>query len=161
MCWWRLRIWDKSGYGSVWSKPAIWSMGLLHPSDWDAKWIGINGGDQTLPGDPHTRLPARMLRREFAASKPIRRAMVYASGLGFFDLYLNGGRVGDHVMDPALTDYSKLILYLTFDVTHQIQTGKNAVGVVLGNGRFFRHARRRQNSGEIHQLWLPEVVAAA
>jgi alpha-L-rhamnosidase len=137
LCWWRVRIWDKSGYGSVWSKPAMWSMGLLHPSDWDAKWIGINGGDQTIPGDPHTRLPARMLRREFDASKPIRRATVYACGLGFFDLYLNGARVGDHVMDPALTDYSKLILYLTFDVTHQIQTGKNAIGEVLGNGRFF------------------------
>jgi alpha-L-rhamnosidase len=136
-CWWKVRIWDQKGTASAWSEPAVWTMGLLQPGDWDAKWIGLNSGDQTLPGDPHTRLPARMLRREFAAPRQIRRATVYASGLGFFDLYLNGARVGDHIMDPALTDYSKLILYVTFDVTRQLQPGQNALGAVLGNGRFF------------------------
>ncbi len=137
VCWWRVRAWDESGVASGWSEPALWTMGLLQPDDWTAKWIGLNGGDETLPGDPHTRLPARMLRREFDASRPIRRATIYASGLGFFDLYLNGARVGDRIMDPALTDYSKLILYSTFDVTRQIQQGMNALGVVLGNGRFY------------------------
>ena len=136
-CWWKLRIWDQNDKVSNWSEPAQWSMGLLQQNDWKARWIGINGGDQTRPNDPHTRLPARMLRREFEAPKQIRRATVYASGLGFFDLYLNGARVGDHLMDPALTNYSKLILYVTFDVTRQLREGKNAVGAVLGNGRFF------------------------
>ena len=135
--WWKVRIWDQKGAPSAWSEPAFWSTGLLHPGDWDAKWIGLNSGDETRPDNPHTRLPARMLRREFDASKQIRRATVYASGLGFFDLYLNGARVGDHLMDPALTNYSKLILYVTFDVTRQLQPGRNAVGAVLGNGRFF------------------------
>ncbi len=137
VCWWKVRTWDQKGSASAWSDPAQWSMGLLQQNDWSAKWIGINGGDQTRPGDPHTRLPARMLRREFDAPKQIRRATVYASGLGFFDLYLNGARVGDHLMDPALTNYSKLILYVTFDVTRQLREGRNAVGAVLGNGRFF------------------------
>jgi alpha-L-rhamnosidase len=136
-CWWRVRIWDQNGTPSAWSESALWSMGLLQPGDWDAKWIGLNSGDQTRPDDPHTRLPARMLRREFDAPKQVRRATVYAAGLGFFDLYLNGARVGDHIMDPALTEYSKLILYVTFDVTRQLQAGKNALGAVLGNGRFF------------------------
>ncbi len=137
-CWWKVRIWDQEGKASAWSEPALWTMGLLQASDWDARWIGMNGGDQTLPNDQtHTRLPARMLRREFDAPKPIRRATVYAAGLGLFDLYLNGARVGDHIMDPALTEYAKLILYVTFDVTRQLQLGKNALGVVLGNGRFF------------------------
>ena len=135
--WWKVRIWDQKGAPSAWSEPAFWSTGLLHPGDWDAKWIGLNSGNKTRPDNPHTRLPARMLRREFDASKQIRRATVYASGLGFFDLYLNGARVGDHLMDPALTNYSKLILYVTFDVTRQLQPGRNAVGAVLGNGRFF------------------------
>ena len=137
-CWWKVRIWDQNGKASAWSEPALWSMGLLQPSDWSAQWIGLNGGDQTRPDDPaRTRLPARYLRREFDATKPVRRATVYASGLGFFDLYLNGARVGDHIMDPALTDYSKLILYVTFDVTRQLRLGGNALGVVLGNGRFY------------------------
>lgn len=137
-CWWRVRAWDRNGKSSAWSEPARWSMGLLHPDDWTAKWIGLKGGDATLPSDPtRSRLPARMLRREFAAARPIRRATVYASGLGFFDLYLNGARVGDDVMDPALTEYHKLILYVTFDVTRELRRGENAIGVVLGNGRFF------------------------
>ena len=128
-CWWKVRIWDQNGKASAWSEPALWSMGLLQPSDWSAQWIGLNGGDQTRPDDPaRTRLPARYLRREFDAPKPVRRATVYASGLGFFDLYLNGARVGDHIMDPALTDYSKLILYVTFDVTRQLRLGGNAAG---------------------------------
>ncbi|MGA3327502.1 MAG: family 78 glycoside hydrolase catalytic domain [Terriglobia bacterium] len=137
-CWWKVRIWDQDGKASAWSEPALWSMGLLQASDWDAQWIGLKGGDQTLPSDPtRSRLPARMLRREFEAPKPVRRATVYVSGLGFFDLYVNGARVGDHIMDPALTEYSKLILYVTFDVTRQLLPGKNALGVVLGNGRYY------------------------
>jgi alpha-L-rhamnosidase len=137
-CWWKVRIWDQSGRVSAWSETALWSVGLLQASDWEAKWIGLNGGDQTLPSDKtRTRLPARMLRREFETPKPIRRATVYVTGLGFFDLYLNGARVGDHIMDPALTEYTKLILYVTFDVTRQLLPGKNALGVVLGNGRYY------------------------
>ena len=117
-------------------------MGLLHPGDWQAQWIGLKGGDETLARDPaRTRLPARMLRREFDASKKIRRATVYAVGLGFFDLYLNGARVGDHIMDPALTEYNKLILYVTFDVTHQIREGANALGVGAGQRQILRSAR--------------------
>jgi alpha-L-rhamnosidase len=138
MCWWKVRVWDQTGNPSAWSEPALWSMGLLRPSDWEAKWIGLDGGDETRPHDSgRTRLAARMLRREFESQKQVKRATVYASGLGFFDLYLNGGRVGDHLMDSALTEYSKLILYVTFDVTRQLQPGKNVLGAVLGNGRFF------------------------
>ncbi len=137
-CWWKVRIWDQDGHISAWSEPSLWSMGLLHANDWTAKWIGLDGGDETRPEDPsRTRLPARMLRRVFQAKKHIKRATVYLSGLGFFDLYINGAKVGDHIMDPALTEYSKRVLYLTFDVTDRLKPGENALGVILGNGRFF------------------------
>src|SRR5208283_3293287 len=52
MCWWKVRVWDQDGKASAWSEPALWSMGLLQPSDWDAKWIGLSGGDETRPDDP-------------------------------------------------------------------------------------------------------------
>ncbi len=154
MCWWKVRSlgpgWQ--GFGVERTRP------LEH---------GIASGERL--GSPVDRLerrrrrrcpttsgahalPARMLRREFDASKPIRRAMVYATGLGFFDLYLNGARVGDHIMDPALTEYSKLILYVTFDVTRQLQPGKNALGVVLGNGRFFAPQGGQRASGKLSRL---------
>ncbi len=138
VCWWKVRAWDQQGQVSAWSQPAMWSMGLFHQDDWTAKWIGLDGGDKTRPDDPaRTRLPARMFRREFQAKKKIKRATVYVSGLGFFDLYMNGTRVGDHIMDPALTEYSKRIPYVTFDVTDRLKPGENAIGVVAGNGRFF------------------------
>lgn len=121
-----------------WSEPSVWSMGLLQANDWLAKWIGLDGGDETRSEDPsRTRLPARMLRRESEARHQIKRATVYLSGLGFFDLHINGAVVGDHIMDPGLTEYSKRVLYVTVDVTDQPNPGANALGVVLGNGRFF------------------------
>jgi alpha-L-rhamnosidase len=83
------------------------------------------------------RLPARWLRKEFPVEKKLRRAVVYYSGLGLSELYLNGNKVGDHVLSPGLTDYDKHVLYETFDVTSQVAQGRNAIGLVLGNGRFY------------------------
>ena len=300
-CYWKVRVWDEQGQPSAWSKPARWTMGLLKPSDWHAKWIGldepaasqaparvlgdaqwiwfpegqpekaapvgtryfrrtvtippgrvvkratlfftadnsgafyINGrkvgtasdfhaaskvevakdlrpGDNQLAasvhndgsdpnpaglvaflrvefaqGDPLTvatdsgwksgsketagwmnagfdeagwvtakqlgspgmapwgevsgpedrRLAARMLRREFAVEKKVRRATAYVCGLGLSEFYLNGRKVGDHVLSPALTDYTKRACYVTYDVTRQLRKGANAAGVLLGNGRFY------------------------
>lgn len=87
--------------------------------------------------DENRRLAARMLRKEFSAAQPVERAMVYFSGLGLSELYLNGDKVGDHVLSPALTDYTKRVPYLVYDVTDRIRAGRNALGVWLGNGRFY------------------------
>ena len=134
-CYWKVRVWDKDGKASYWSQPALWSMGLLKSEDWQAKWIGLDEV-QTTNGNS-TSLPVRYLRREFQVDKKIVKATTYVCGLGFFDLFLNGKKVSDHVMDPALSDYHKAVYYLTFDVTSFIQKGANAIGVMLGNGRFF------------------------
>jgi alpha-L-rhamnosidase len=296
-CSWKVRVWDTDGKVTAWSKPARWTMGLLAPADWKAKWIGLEGKDETnwlagtswiwhpngepeksvppgtnyfrrrivIPADreikrirfqytgdnecrgwvngrdvgarnnyrnvkdndityrlePGTnviaftgrsmgikpkpagvvgllqiefmqgaptiittdeqwkvcnrelpgwnavdfddsawsaakklgpvgmapwgnvrtsesrRQPARWLRKEFAVDKQIRRATVSFSGLGLSELYLNGKKVGDHVLSPGLTDYSKRVFYVTFDVTRQLRHGGNTIGVVLGNGRYY------------------------
>ncbi len=83
------------------------------------------------------RLPARMLRKEFEAGTDIRRATAYVCGLGLFEFYLNGKKVGDHVLDPALSEYNKRVYYQTFDVTDMVRSGVNAAGVWLGNGRYY------------------------
>ncbi|MGA2233767.1 MAG: alpha-L-rhamnosidase N-terminal domain-containing protein, partial [Tepidisphaeraceae bacterium] len=120
--------------------PADWQQVTFDDSKWKpvkivgpfgiTPWVGLNSEDGPI-------LPARMLRKEFAIAKPIARATAYVCGLGLFEMYLNGKKVGDHVLDPALTDYDKRVLYETFDVTDQLRQGPNAVGVILGNGRFF------------------------
>jgi alpha-L-rhamnosidase len=83
------------------------------------------------------RLPARYLRREFIVEKKVRRATAYVCGVGLFELYLNGRKVGDDVLSPALSEYEKRAFYRTYDATGLLNPGDNAVGVILGNGRFY------------------------
>ena len=133
-CWWKVMVWDKKGKKSAWSERASWSMGILNTSEWNGKWIGLEGPP---PAEENTRLPARMLRKEFEVWKKIKRVMAYVCGLGMFELYLNGEKIGNHTQDPAWTLYTKRVLYVTFDVTEKIKQGANAVGVILGNGRYY------------------------
>jgi alpha-L-rhamnosidase len=138
-CFWKVKVWNKDRKESEWSKAAKWSMGLLSKKDWgSASWIGLDkaiGSDE--PDSEHTKLSARMLRKEFDANKKIKRATAYICGLGLFELYFNGQRIGDQVLAPALSEYPKRSFYMTFDVTKELLEGENAVGVILGNGRFF------------------------
>ena len=94
-------------------------------------------------------LAARWLRKDFSVDKPVRRATVSFCGLGLSELYINGAKVGDHVLSPGVTDYAKRELYVSFDVTKQIRDGRNAMGVVLGNGRYYM-MRSRVYSGMPH-----------
>lgn len=82
-------------------------------------------------------LPARYLRKEFEAAKPVKRAMAYVAGLGLYEMYVNGRRVGDAVLQPNLSEYDKRVYYNTHDITPLVRSGSNAVGVVLGNGRYW------------------------
>jgi alpha-L-rhamnosidase len=84
-----------------------------------------------------TVLPARLLRKDFTASQPVKRATLYVCGQGLFEAYLNGEKVGRDVLVPALSEYNKRMYYLTYDVTKLLRPGANALGVMLGNGRFF------------------------
>ncbi len=83
------------------------------------------------------RLPARYLRKELTLDKPVARATVSFSGLGVSELLANGTRVGDQVMSPAMSQYPERVYYITRDVTEQLKRGRNALGVTLGNGRFY------------------------
>ena len=82
-------------------------------------------------------LPARMLRKEFVTEAPVRRATAHISGLGLFELYINGSKIGDQVLAPAVSEYDKRAYSMSFDVTEAIRAGENAVGVMLGSGRYF------------------------
>ncbi|PUZ30178.1 alpha-L-rhamnosidase [Chitinophaga costaii] len=137
-CFWKVKVWTQDGKSSGWSSPASWTMGLLQPSDWKAMWIGL---DSTFawerPKDTATRLSARYLRKDFAVNKKVKQATAYISGLGLYELYINGQKTGHQVMAPGPTEYNKRVFYNTFDITPQLQSGQNTIGVILGNGRFF------------------------
>lgn len=151
---WKVMVWDEKGQETNWSKPATWAMGLLQPSDWSARWI-------SNLEDPHPdsviTYPAPYFRNEFPVDKPVRQAKVYVCGLGFYEMYLNGNRVGNQVLAPAVTNYdervienilyqyddqsTQRVLYNTFDVTSLLQKGQNTIGALLGNGWYNQRDR--------------------
>ncbi len=88
---------------------------------------------ENSPQDSVERLTA-MLRKEFAVRGPIKRAVVSVTGLGLYELHINGRRVGDHVLAPEWTRYANRIQYQTYDVTNLLHEGGNAVGAMLGGG---------------------------
>ena len=166
-CWWQVRVWDKNDEVSDWSEPAFWRMGLLNESDWKATWIGAPWqGENPLPkpNNPNAALPqelpppAPMFRKEFTIKKEIEKAVVFVTGLGYFELYLNGEKVGDDVLVPNQTNYGKRpnllnqniplpdnfreykVMYLAYDVKHQLEKGQNAIGGIVGNG-FYNPAK--------------------
>ena len=132
---WKVKI-DTNKGATNWSAPAFWTTGLFNEADWQGQWIGL---DRAAPGDSETqwsRLAARYLRKEFALKKGVKRATVHIAGMGLYELFINGQRIGNQVLAPAPTDYRKTILYNTYDVTSLLQA-ENAIGVTLGNGRFY------------------------
>ncbi len=97
----------------------------LSPEQWKAQWIGGEGPE--LP----------IFRKVFTpADKPIKKAVVFVCGLGQFELSLNGAKVGNHFLDPGWTNYRKTCLYVPFDVAASVHPGRNALGVMLGNGMY-------------------------
>ncbi len=135
-CYWKVKVWTGNGE-SEWSNPAYWSMGLLDYADWKGNWIGL---DRSFPWDREekfSRLSARYFRKEFKADGEVKQAMVYIIGLGLYQLYVNGQRIGNHVLTPVPTDYTKSVKYNTFNVTEVLKKGKNTIATVLGNGRYY------------------------
>lgn len=150
---WKVQAWDADGNLSPWSLPASFGTGLMSMQDWNgAKWIAMEPDVDSLKciegntgkwkdGGPVFDKPVApyklpQLRREFTATKPVKRAMAYICGLGQFEMFLNGEKVGDHFLDPAWTKFDKEAQYVAFDITGELRDGKNAVGVMLGNGYY-------------------------
>jgi len=173
--WWRVRVWDDEDEVSSWSEDACWSTGILSPDEWKAQWIGApwdkEGPRDIVDGAPLTNTsfdealmkdlqqmapstPAPLLRRKFNISKEVVSARLLTTGLGYFELYLNGEKVSDDLLTPNQTDYServmmeqrrlplhleakgRRVMYLGYDLTHLLQQGENVLGCMLGNGFF-------------------------
>ncbi|WP_432714482.1 family 78 glycoside hydrolase catalytic domain [Pedobacter sp.] len=143
---WKVKVWDNKG-NATWSAVHHWQMGLLKKADWkEAKWIAyekLNDSNvNILPTDGkkdkytgNNILP--LLRKSFKVDKAIKKATIYISGLGHFEMSMNGKKVGDHFLDPGWTKYDKEALYVTFDLTKELKKGENVIGVMLGNGFYY------------------------
>jgi hypothetical protein len=123
--WWTVRVWDGAGAASPWSAPATWTMGVIGSNGWQAVWICAPAATEAL-----------LLRREFEVKPGLKRAVVHVSGLGQYELTLNGTKTGDDFLSPGWTDYNDTVLYDTKDVTPLLRAGRNAIGLSLGNGMY-------------------------
>jgi len=136
-CYWQVKVTTTRGE-SAWSEVAEWGMGLLGETAWSGRWIGWDAPFAWDKEITHSELSARYIRTELAIEqKAITRATLHISGLGMYELFINGEQIGDQVLAPAPTDYRRTVLYNSFDVTEALQQGENALGVVLGNGRYY------------------------
>jgi alpha-L-rhamnosidase len=176
--WWHVRVWDCNGIVSDWSEPASWNMGILEDEEWKAEWIGAPWqGDQPMPelgtgGNRRTGEnqkpvppPAPLLRKTFRIDKKIISARAYVTGLGFFELYVNGKKVSQDVLVPNLTLYGKRpwlennyipipddfkeyrIMYLSYDIKEMLTNGENTIGAILGNGFYDVNSRWTDSYG--------------
>ena len=157
--WWKVKIWDQDKKVSSWSKPSQWTMGILNSTDWKASWISASGAEKYAPSylsaatdfNLKKELPefrekkpkpedanfsSMLLRKEFQSKSKLSRAVIHVSGMGQYELTINGSKVGDHLLTPGWTDYKKTVLYDTYDVTERIKSGKNAIGLMISNGMY-------------------------
>ena len=145
---WKVFIWNKNGAKTE-SPVASFETTVLDKSEWKSHWIGNGVESEELPEKGfygHRKEQAEMsdtvvhkgisllLRNEVKLVKGIKSAKAYISGLGFYEFYINGKRVGDNVLAPAKSPYHKHILYDTYNVTSLLKNGENAFGIHLGNG---------------------------
>lgn len=154
---WKVKAWTNKGETN-WSEPAHWSMGILTYAEWKStRWIGYN---QLFPGDrvsQFSKLAARYIRKNIILEKPIKDAKVYIMGMGLYELYINGKKIGDQVLAPVPTDYTKNVKYNVFDVTKELNIGKNTIGSILGNGRFFA-MRQEYKPYKIKSFGFPKMA---
>lgn len=123
---WRVRAWNNFGAGAPASSVASFETGLINQRNWQGTWIS-DTRDVALK-------PAPYFRTTFDLPQSVKTARVYIAVGGLYELFLNGRRVGNHRLDPMYTRFDRRTLYVTYDVTPYLRPGKNAVGVLLGNG---------------------------
>ena len=131
---WHVRIWDQNDTLSKWSEPAWFETAILNQNSWQAKWINDGKPNPTAEEDFYKFDPAPLFRKDFTLTKPIDKARLYITGLGYYEASINGSRIGDHLLDPGWTDFSKRVYYSTYDLTDQLASGTNCLAVTLGNG---------------------------
>ena len=154
---WKVKVWTNKGETS-WSTTAYWSMGILTYAEWKStRWIGYN---QLFPGDTvgqFSKLSARYIRKQINLEKKIKKATVYIMGMGLYEFFINGEKIGNQVLAPVPTDYTKNVKYNVFDVTKNLQKGENILGTILGNGRFFA-MRQEYKPYKIKSFGFPKMA---
>jgi alpha-L-rhamnosidase len=136
-CYWKVCVWDKNGKTAKWSEPAEWSMGLLKPEDWTAKWI-------TNPAPERLSYP--WLRRTFDVKENIERAVIHVNTPSYYELHINGKKVSPYVLTPGISQIQKRFLINTYDVSSYLVKGTNCIALWMGPGWYQPRNGNKHNS---------------
>jgi alpha-L-rhamnosidase len=168
---WKVKVWNREGVESLWSTNAFFSTGLFIDSDWsNAHWIGaerLNDSMLLVPripvsGDKAGKLALQrpvvpLFRKEFLIKKRVSSAQLFISGLGQYEASINGAKIGNSFLAPGWTDYDESVLYNVYDLTNQLKPGKNAIGVIVGNG--FHNINRERYRKLVIAYGMPKMIA--
>lgn len=127
---WKIAVKDEKGRVSAWSKPAFWVTGLLQQKDWTAKWIGTNQIFDPLQKDCNISDP--WLRKTFNLKRKPEKAVMFLASVGYHELYVNGKKIGEDVLAPAVTDHTKRARYVGYDIAKALVPGENVIAIWLG-----------------------------
>jgi alpha-L-rhamnosidase len=126
---WKVRVWNRERKASGWSPHARWTTGLLRPEDWQASWIGPPFS---------TRIPNNVssphFRKDFNLKSLPDRALFTLHSPAYFEVYVNGRKVDENVLAPAVSDTDKRAFSITYDIGPFLRKGKNCIGVWTGIG---------------------------
>ncbi len=125
LVYWKVRVWNENDHASKWSKPALFGTGLSE-SDWKGAYIGLSAES----GDPKCPL----LSKSFDVTNKSGKLLLYVNSLGYHEVYVNGNKVGEDILSPAVSQFDKRSLYLTYDISSYVQKGKNDLAIWLGQG---------------------------
>jgi len=168
---WKVKVWNSDGNESAWSNDATFCTGLYADSDWsNAHWIGYERLKDSmllvpgihLSGDKAGKLALQrpvvpLFRKEFLITRKIAFAQLFISGLGQYEASINGVKTGNSFLAPGWTDYDKTVLYNTYDVTAQLKTGKNSIGIIVGNG--FHNINRERYRKLVITYGMPKMIS--
>ncbi len=147
LCYWRVRVWDGHGQPSPWSATARFSIGLL--SGVTGHYIGMN----TKDGD--VRAPLLRQQVQLAAG---RTTFVHVNSLGYHELYVNGHRIGEQVLQPAVSQLNKHSLIVTYDITPYVVDGKNDIVIWAGQGWYKGHTFQAQHKGPLVKAEIDNLL---
>jgi len=131
---WRVKTYDQNNEASEWSQVNWFETAMLNQTDWKAQWISDGSRNPERDEDYYKDDRMPLFRKEFSTNKKIAAARLYISGLGYYEAYLNGNKIGNNMLDPGFTTYKKEVLYTTYDITSMLKKGSNVAGVMLGSG---------------------------
>jgi alpha-L-rhamnosidase len=169
---WKIRVWDKNNTASAWSAVQRFTTGLFTEKDWNgAKWIGYEELPDSMRVVPGVHFPGAkqlgnkalqrpvtpLFRKELRVQKKVKNALLFITGLGQYELSMNGSKIGNAFMAPGWTYYDKTVLYNTYDVTNQLVQGNNAIGVIVGNG--FYNINRERYYKMVAVFGMPTLLA--